>query len=160
MDVFKLSGAIFISLGGILGSLYFNGRVDKRLREAEAAVELLKYFKEQILSFGMPLNEMLRRCPPSTIENCGFSRQRDIHKSPEELSLCCAAADGETRKNLSSFFAAFGKSGISEQAAECDLFIGRCSERYAVLSADAPKQKKVNTALCVSAALALIIIML
>ena len=160
MDVFKLSGAIFISLGGILGSLYLNGRVEKRRREAEAALELLKYFKEQILSFGMPLNEMLRRCPRRTLEDCGLSLERDVYMSSEELSRCCAAADEMTRKNLSSFFAAFGKSGISEQVAECDVFIGRCSERYARLSADAPKQKKVNVALCISASLALIIIML
>ena len=160
MDVFKLSGAIFISLGGILSSLYLNGRVEKRLREAEAAVELLKYFKEQIVSFGMPLNEILRKCPRHTLEDCGFLWERDIYKSAEELSLCCYAADEITRKSLSAFFAAFGKSGVSEQAAECDRFIGCCSERYACLSADAPKQKKVNTSLCISASLALIIIML
>ena len=61
---------------------------------------------------------------------------------------------------IESFADGFGKSYRDEQLKGLDNTLNILVERKKILDAEFPKKKRVNTTLCISAALALIILML
>lgn len=161
MTEYKILGSALVAAGGIFSSLILNRRASAELEEARAGLALVRYIREQIQSFSMPLGEIIKKFGKERLEACGcFSDMPDITDTGGSLALKFGGKNEKVRETLSEFFSDFGKNEREEQIKSCDIYIGALTDIMTELSLRIPKQKKVNTTLCVSGALAVIILLL
>ena len=81
-------------------------------------------------------------------------------RSFEALLTFCAIRDGETEQLIRSFAEEFGKSYREEQSRGCDYYFSLLDARREGLVSQLPAKKRINSALCVSGALALVILLI
>ena len=137
----KLAGGIFISCGGILTSIYMNWKLKKALDEADRFIAFVKYVREQVDSYAMPVTEILERC---RIEGQlkGILERCEGVKNFKELADNIYTSDVEIRKSITKFLNGFGRNSREEATRECDECLHILSIRRSFLADNLPRQKK------------------
>ena len=153
--IIKAIGSLFVFCGGALTANYFNRRADVALSEVEVCLRFVRYVRDQVASYAMPLTEILAR-----IDNEEILRNKYSAKNFKELAGSIRISDIEVRKCIRKFLNDFGRASREEEIKECDECIRMILARRNALAENISKQKKINTALCIASALALIILML
>lgn len=159
MQFYKIAGALILAFSGFGGAYMLNTAASLKASQTEALISFLRFVRAQIECFAMPAAEIILRCDKKLLEDCGFSvSEKDA--SFEDLIRGLSLSDGETREIIESFLRGFGKSYREEQIKECDYYIELLSERRQKIFEELPNKKRVNSALCISSALAAVILLL
>ena len=159
MSFFKIAGALTVIVSGGIAAYMMNAEATKRWKQSEALINFMRYIKIQIECFGLPASEIISRSDSALILSCGF--RGDVRpENFERFFELCGISDGETKEILSGFASDFGKGYREEQIKECEYYIDLLCERRQKLYEELPKRKKLNSTLCVSAAFAIVILLL
>ncbi len=104
----------------------------------------------------MPLPRALARCPKETLKACGYNAE----KPPESIrELLLYVSDGATREQLCRFGEELGRGYTEEQLALCDYYTEMLEDRRRQLAEQLPVRRKMYSALCMSGALAVVILL-
>lgn len=145
-----------IVLSGAWSAYLLNARVRLGTVQAEAFISLIRFIRSEIECFAMPIPRALARCPRKLLEECGFS-SAGAPESVEELLE--NINDGITRAHLERFCGEIGRGYRDEQLALCDYYITVLEERRLKLAEQLPMRKRINSALCLSGAFAIVIVL-
>ncbi len=157
MYFYRMAGAVILVFSGFAGAWMMNASATRTLSQTEAFISFLRFIRIQIECFSMPAAEIIARCERELLEDCGLSAT-EVPQSLEELFERCAVKDSETKEILKKFSASFGKGYREEQLRECDYYLALLCDRRQKLSDELPRKKKLNSTLCVSWALAVVIL--
>ena len=84
---FRVIGSLIIFCGGVLAANYFNGKASRILAEAESCAKLVRYVREQVDSYAMPLSEILARISTEEVfESILHKEDEDSVKNFKELA--------------------------------------------------------------------------
>ena len=159
MPYYRIAGAAALLFSAFFASYLLNSRMTKCARRLEGFINLLRFARAQIECYSLPVSEIFLRCDAKILADCGVP-ENSRPKSFVELLSQTGISDGVSRSAVESFADGFGKSYREEQLKGLDNTLNILVERKKILDAEFPKKKRVNTTLCISAALALIILML
>ena len=159
MHFYRIAGALIVAFSGFMGAYIMNSAISKGCAQADAIIELLRYVKVQIECFALPAGDIISKCDRSILAACGIDRDI-LPNNFEELFNDVDISNTEIARIVKNFASGFGKSYREEQLRECDYYISLLCEERKKLSEELPKRKKVNSALCISSALAAVIILL
>ena len=107
----------------------------------------------------MPLPRAIGRCPHDILEGCGSRNE----SSPEGLASFvteCGILDDSVRRNMERFSEDAGKGYRDEQLALCDYCLSLLDARRAQLCSQLPLRIKVNSALSLAGAAAVVILLI
>ncbi|MBQ8140467.1 MAG: stage III sporulation protein AB [Clostridia bacterium] len=159
MYFYRIAGAAILAFSGFAGAWIMNSSVSRTLTQTEALIALMRFIRIQIECFALPASEIIRRADGELLSRCGYCGG-ELPESFEELFEKFSVRDGEAAAITQNFARNFGKSYRSEQLRECDYYIAQLCDAKQRISDELPKRKKVNSTLCVSSALALIILLI
>lgn len=146
-------------IGGMSGAYFLNNRAARALLQIEALCSLIGYIRSQVECFALPIGEIFEKCEPSLLFDCGW-QEKDAPQTLCELTERCEFYDAAAQKAVCDLALDFGKSYIDESLKQCDLCVSLLRERKRELLSELPKKKKLNATLCVSGALAVIILLI
>ncbi len=159
MIYYKLLGAVMLAVSGICGASMMNRTAALSLQQTEAWLTLLRLTRSQVECFDLPAKQILVRCDKGLLRQCGYEKKQ-IPESFEELMLHCEIKDGRTRQLAKEFAKDFGRGYREEQLRRCTYSADLLHDRAEALRLRLPSQKKLNTTLCISGALAMVILLL
>ncbi len=158
MEGLKWLGCGLLLSCGILLGLLLNRRAGGVLSRLEAYLELLRLAKLQVSCFSLPVGDILRRADPGLLYRCGWTAEEPPGDF-SELTARCPVGDPRCDRLLLSFAEGFGRGYREEQLRECDGYIDPLEDRRAQLREGLGGRKRIHATLCVSGALALIILL-
>ena len=159
MGFYKLVGAVLLALSGVAGAVWMNRRSSMGLRQADGFLALLRYVRNQVECFALPVSEILRRCDPRVLSECGYASE-SVPRRMEELVEACRVEDRETVAYMARFSAEFGRCYRDEQVQSCEYYCSLLLSRRNALAGELPGKKKLHSTLCVSGALAMVILLI
>ena len=136
-----------------------NTRAIGSLAHTEALISFLRCVRLRVDCYAMPIDRILADCDKSIYEGLGYSDE----KKPEDLSCfaeCCASLKGELGTIMGRFASEFGKSYRDEQVKLCDRYIDELTVMRSDILTRLPMQKKLNSTLCISGAMAIVILLI
>ena len=159
INVFKLIGVTLVVVGGAASAYVMNTRVTSSLLQAEAMISFLRYVKLRVDCYAMPIDRILADCDKSIYERIGYADA----KKPEDLSCLasrCISLNREIKAIMEKFALEFGKSYREDQVKLCDRYIDELTTLRSDISARLPMRKKLNSTLCISGAMAIVILLI
>lgn len=155
----RLSGSLLLLVSSVLAARYMNKIAEERLFELKAFLQLIKEIRLEVDSFSLPISKILERIDKSLFSDCGYKEE----VLPTTLEELCRKINFRGEKCKELFFRLatdFGSSYREEELRKLsyyeELFLGEIQK----LSSELPSKKKINTTLCISAALAIVILMI
>ncbi len=148
-----------IAFSGGLMTYRLNRRATAALRQTEAVCELMGYIKAQIECFSLPIGDILARADRQLLSACGYGGST-APPSLSELCLHIRWEDRESEKIFRRFCSEFGRSFRAEQVSRCAYFLSLLEDRKKTQDRELPAKKKLNSTLCLSSSLALLIFFL
>ena len=159
MKYLGMIGAVTVIVSGAYVAHTMNTAAKRRLRQTEAFISLIRFIRSQIECFALPLTWALGRVPEEIYAGCGYHLPSPP-LSGESLILECEIADDVTRDCIESFFYEVGKGYREQQLALCDHTVARLEERRADMASRLPIRIKVNSALSLAGAAAVVILLI
>ena len=159
MSWVKLLGVCCLIGSGIWAAYRVNREASTALAELEAWQKLLRYVKAQIDCFSLPIGRILEGVDSSLLAACGYTAEKTPNDFLEMFSYC-GIRDTQGRKILFEFCEGAGKRYREEESRSCDYFIALLSERIGQLRAQLPNRKRLCSTLCVSATVAVVILLI
>lgn len=159
MMIYKMAGALILSLSGILCAAHLNRRAERRLREISGWIALLRFSKLQVECFSLPMGEILARCDAQILSDCGYIGQI-APRSFEDLLSASVLCDGETESIVRGFCEEFGRGYREEQTRAFDYYLSMLESRRKLWNEKLPARKKMNATLSICAALAIVLLLL
>lgn len=159
MYFLRIAGAAVLVFSGFLCSHIMNSALSKKFEQIEALIMLMRFIKIQIECFGLPASEIIERCDKNMLFLCGMRDGENIPNNFEQFFKYCDVRDKETKDILLAFASGFGKGYRAEQIKECDYYLELLCDRRERIYDELPKQKKINSTLCVSSVLAVVILL-
>ena len=155
----QLLGVLLLAGSGIGGAAFLCARASVSLAQVEGLLALVRLIRLQVECFAMPISDILSRCDRDLLKQCGY---RGMGAPTDFCQLLdgCLIADREAEEIFCSFGEEFGRGYREEQTKACEYTLGLLEARRAALSEKLPVQKKLYSTLCVSGALALMILFL
>ena len=150
----KAVGAALIMLAGIVLSSSLCAADERNINATDALLSIVKFTKNQIDCFGIPVGEIFKRCDRELLEKCS------VYAAPTSFDEFIAVAElpDEAEKIITAFSSEFGSSYRDGQLKSCDYCIARLSECLNAQKEDYKKNKKLYRAICLSAATGIIIL--
>lgn len=145
-----------IVVSGAWTAYLLNARVHLYTVQAEALISFIRFIRSEIECFAMPIPRALARCPRKLLGECGFHSE-GTPKSADELLE--NIHDSVTNAHFARFCGEIGKGYRDEQLALCDYYIAVLEERRLKLAEQLPLRKRINSALCLSGAFAIVIVL-
>lgn len=157
--MWRIMGALLLAGSGIGGASWLCRRASASLLQVEGFLTLIRQARLQVECFCMPVSQILSRCEPDLLRRCGYGG----NDAPEDFAALWRNSrihDPATARILWDFGNAFGRGYREEQTKSCEYCLSLLEERRQVLSEQLPIQRKLYSTLCVSGALALMILFL
>ncbi len=154
----RIIGASMVALCGICAAHMLNSDAKRATEQAEALAELLRHVRSEIECFCMPIPKILERCPRELLRRCGY--EGDAPSELCELAEGCNISDDACRGVVEDFCREIGKGYRDGTLALCDYYIARFEECRQRLSSSLASKRRKNSTLCVSGALAAVIILI
>lgn len=155
----KIFGAVLIVFCGVAFGFLLNKRARDALVQTEGFIELVRYLRNEIDCFSMPIPLALARCPDSIFQKCGIGACNNI-RTVEELICECEMQGEELGEVMERFAADVGRGYKHEQLALCERTVKRLESYRASLAGQLPAKQKLNGTLCLCFALALVILLI
>lgn len=159
MSILRMVGIAAVALSGVLLTQTLNGIAKVSLLQIESFILLIRFFKTEIECFASPIPRILSKCPRNIIIGCGYLYDEEP-KDAEALLLGCKFSDSKTEECVKRFFSSLGRGYIDEQLVVCDYCISELEERRRRLSDTLTSRIKINSALCLGGALAVVILLI
>lgn len=154
----RIMGTAVLFLSGILWASHLNAILTRKKYQAAAIEEWLRFVRGQIDCFSMRISDIFILSGTETLFACGYLSDvmpRDFSEFLERAEI----HDRDIKEALCELCASFGGCYREEQLKACDRCIAVVSERRQAISSEMPKKKKLNATLCISAALAVAILL-
>ena len=148
-----------MALSGICGAYFLNRGAKDGLRQTEALISFVRFLRSQIECFSLSVPRTLERCPKEILSGCGYSGEGKP-RSISELIEECRIADGASKRHMERLCSDIGKGYRKEQLALCDYCISLLEERRAQLAGQLPLRIKMNSALSIAGAAAIVILLI
>ena len=158
IGVAKLIGAALVVTGGIAAAYILNSRAKRMLGVTEGMILLLRYIKTQVGCYSMPIEKILSGYDNELFSECGYAGE-EKPKSLDALILGCPALEGRALQIMTEFSRSFGKNYRAEQVKLCESSIDELAGLRAELSEKLPMRRKLNSTLCLSGAMAIVILL-
>jgi len=158
MVIYKLAGTALLVGSGLGSAFLLNRSMSACLSQVEGFLGLLRQIRVKVECFALPISPILA-ADPALLRQCGYEEQTPP-KSLGALLNGCRIRDGETERLLSGFAAGFGRGYREEQLRQCEYYAARLEQRRQELLSVMPAKKRRNATLCVSGALAAVILLL
>ncbi|NLK39197.1 MAG: hypothetical protein GX303_02955 [Clostridiales bacterium] len=162
MSYIKLFGAATI----LLVSLYLSSQIttfaQRRMRQTEAFLILLRYIKAQVACYKTPVAEIYQSFNNRTLEECGFVnvlREKGFEAALYECESMLYIDQNEFEL-LYAFASELGRGFQEEQLNSCDYHIGALEELYAKQKNEMPKKCKIYRTLIFTIGIMIIIILI
>ena len=107
----------------------------------------------------LPVSRALERCSGEIYDKLGYAGER-LPRTLGELVEQSNISDPETKRILTRLGETLGLGYKDEQLSLCDSAITQLEERRRVLSEQLPAKRRLNASLCLSGALAVVILLL
>ncbi len=159
MNIYRMLGALLLSLSGALMTYRLNRRAADKLRRAEALCELLSFIRAEVDCFSLPISEILKRADKQTLKDSGYQARCTPH-TLWEVYRGIHWQDKQSEKLFHRFCTEFGRGFRDEQVSRCTYFLAQLEEHKRTLERELPSKKKLNSTLCMSGSLALLIFFL
>lgn len=159
MSLLRMIGAAVVVLSGICAAYLFNSGTKQTLRQTESFISLLRFLRSQIECFSLPLPSALSRCPFEILRGCGYNESK-APSSAKQLMSGCFIYDDCVRRSMERFFFEAGRGYREEQLSLCDYCISLIEERRANMTSQLPMKIKVNSALSIAGAAAVIVLLI
>lgn len=157
MLVFKLAGAaLLIICGGLTGRALCESS-EVALCRTEGFISLLKYIRNQIDCYLMPVDKILSGCPADILDSCGACP--GIRSFTELLETCDGKLPPDTAALLEKFAAELGTTYRDTQLKLCDYYINKLTAERDKLQSEAPAHRKMIMTLCICVAAGIALIM-
>lgn len=159
MILLRLAGALTLVFSGVIAAHRINSFVSASLEQTEGMISLVRFIRVQVDCFALPIGEILALCGEKELFACGYRGSG----TPKNLSVLVGnlkVSDNIAYKHFCSFASEFGRGYREEQLSECDYYLALLEEHKRSLVAALPAKKKRNSALCVTASLALAVLLL
>ena len=158
MQFYTVVGAVIVAACGLESARRLNGEAEESINMIEAYLSLLRYVRAQIDCYALPIGDIFEKCDNERLFACGWidnAKPRGF----DELFLCSNINDKAARDIISEFCSDFGQNYREEQLKRCDFCISALESRREEMLARLSDKKKLNFALCLSASLAVIILL-
>ena len=152
----KLVGGALIVIASIGTAYYISATEKKKIEQIEALIALIKYVRNQIDSFSMPIEKILSSCPV-LLSRLGVNEKIS---SISELASRCDISCEECKKIINDFVLSLGKGYREREIKLCDKAIGELEDIKNRLVLSYPSKKKTAAALCLAFGGALLIALL
>lgn len=136
---------------------YIASAEKKKIEQTEAFIALVKYIKNQIDCYSMPMEKILHSCPELLLR---LGIEKEISSLSELLSECEIVCGEDCKKILYTFSESFGKGYREHQVKRCDAAVTELEEIKKRLGTEYPSKKKTAAALCFAVGGALLIALL
>ncbi len=156
--IVKLVGIFAVGMSGIFAASALRTSSLQRLSRVEGILELVRFIRSQIDCFAKPLPRILCEVPKNIYEQCGY-RGESLPTELSELALNCDISDAQTRKIFVGICSELGKGYIREQLRCCDYYLELLEQKRDMLAASLPSRLRAQSAVCIAAALGVIIIL-
>ena len=157
--LYRIVGAVILVCSGVLGARLMNRSASQCLSEVEAWLSLMRYTHIQVECFSLPMPAILNRADADLLHRCGYLRE-SRPESFEALWEGCVIHDPACAEWMHDFSCEFGKSYREEQKRGCEYYEALLEQRREALLSDLPGKKKVHSALWISGALAVVILLI
>ena len=158
MQFYTVVGAVIIAACGLESARRLNCEAHTDISMIEAYLSLLRYIRAQIDCYALPIGDIFDKCDRERLSSCGW-REQFSPRGFDELFLCSNINDKTARDVILEFSSDFGQNYREEQLKRCDFCISALEARRDELSLRLSDKKKLNFALCLSASLAVIILL-
>ena len=155
----RILGAVAVIVSGAYVAHTLNESAKRRLKQTEAFISLVRFIRSQIECFAMPLTLTLVRCPRDILKRCGYALS-EPPSSGESLMSGCGIEDVGTGECMERFFLEAGRGYREQQLALCDHTVSLLEERRSELASRLPVRIKVNSALSLAGAAAVVILLI
>lgn len=159
MIFYRILGALMVACSGIFAAHSLNAAAKAALEQSEAVISFLRFVRVQVDCFALPIASILSRCEKELLKKMGHAGENPP-ECLEELISGCTVYDGEAFRMFGQYAEEFGKSYREEQIGICDYYLELLGEHRQKLAVTLPPKKKINSALCISSALAVVILLL
>ena len=152
-ELYKAAGAVLLLFGGVSLGRALCQKIEAGFAQTEGFIALLKYIRNQIDCYLMPVDKILAGCDPGILETCGVSADADLSviHSFSELLDCCELCISEVLAELLRKFAGeLGTSYRDTQLKICDYYIGKLTAERDRLQAELPARRKMIMTICIS----------
>ena len=153
MSILRITGAALVALSGIFAAYVLNSSAKRTLGQTES------FLRSQIECFSRPVPRALERCPEEILRGCGYTLDAPPGTLGELLEVC-SDADGAVMREMGRLAADIGKGYREEQLALCDYCLSLLEEQRSRISGQLPLKIKVNSALSVAGAAAVVILLI
>lgn len=159
MLIYRILGAVTVALSGAVCAYVLNASAKHAVTQTEGFIALVRYIKNGIECFCLPLPSLFLRCPAEIYSACGYSAV-SAPSSARELLEATDISDSQTRSCVSRLFEGLGRGYREEQLALCDNCIEQLEMRRRALCELLPSKKKLNSVICLCVSLALVILLI
>ena len=153
----KLVGASVLLISGAAFSYSLRQSASEMLSQCDAWCSMLRYIKLQVDCFALPISQILSRCDKSLLYSCGYQYD-DVPKDLCELIDGVSWYDSGTLSVVEGFTSEFGKGYREEQLRSCEYYCAQLESHRERLAREIPSKKRLYTTLCLSSAIALVIL--
>lgn len=165
MITFKVVGGAMIFISSLIFYFQLQKHEQEKIKQAKGFILLLKYIKNQIACFSLPITEIISRCDKKILSDCGisFDFSPDASKSevlPEIVANIPRHIDDEAFLIIERFANDFGKTYLEEQLKSCDYYIYELEKYKNKIEAEIPKERKIRFALCFSISASIILLLM
>ena len=154
----KIAGMLILFLSGLLCAMHLNSELEGKKRQVMALEEWLRFAKGQIDCFAMPISDIFAASDGELLKACGYAVDV-LPKNFEDFFSRIEFFDKPVKDAMLTFSQSFGNCYRDEQLRACERCISALSQRSAELSVEIPKRRKLHFTLCISAALAVAILL-
>ena len=152
----KLVGSALIVMASAGVVSYVISGEKKKIEEVDAFIALIKYVRNQIDCFSMPIEKILASCP-ELVSKIGVSEKTT---SISGLVSKCDISCQECKKIINAFSLSLGKGYREQEIRLCEKVIGELENIKKGLECSYPSRKRTTVALCLAIGGALLIALL
>ena len=159
MQLYTVAGALMLVMSALDCARRLNRNTDRNISLIDGYIALLRFARMQIDCYALPVDEIFKRCDRDMLSSCGY----DCDELPsefvdffEKLSI----NDKTVGRIVFEFCSDFGKHYREEQLKRCDACISELETVRDKLRSEAKNSKKLCLTLCLSGAIALIIVLI
>ena len=158
MRLFKTIGLLFILGSGILTSTLLVRFEQKRCRQAEGFLALLRHIRLQIDCFSLPVSRILETLPTQIRTTCHIPQ--NVCDFSTLLDRTPLLLPDELSELLHAFGRDLGSSYREDQLRLCDYYITRITPYCERIRADLVRRERLALALPLAAAAALALLLI
>ena len=159
MSILRIAGALMIAFSGAFAAYSLNKSAKDTLRQTEYFISLVRFLRAQIECFSMSVPRALERVPDEILAGCSFLG-KERPKSLSELIGGCQVTDQAVMRDMSRLADDIGKGYREEQLTLCDYCLSLLEAQRSRIAGQLPLKIKVNSALSLAGAAAVVILLI